>query len=215
MDARSTMPLQTPLPRPARGASTRLQFGAKEIVLEATRGGYALLWLDGRTARRFALGLTERGMLHLLLRAPRLPVRVETRDTLTLAPGARLRGYVQVPLVPTIVWAAGADHEVQQLIEFPRPELGAEWDDREGTIYRCVSAFHVRYPVPGAEPHATVPVWLANPTDRVASPAFVPLQIADEELHERRSGVAILPRRLRWNGQGLQPLPRRRAEVVL
>jgi hypothetical protein len=60
-----------------------------------------------------------------------------------------------------------------------------------------------------------VPVWLGNPTNRVASPAYVPLQILDEELHERRSGVAILPRRLRWSGQSLQPVPRRREEVVL
>jgi hypothetical protein len=203
-----------PLPRPARGASTRLQFGSKEVVLESTRGGYSLLWLDGREARRFAVGLTERGVLCVALRAPRLPVRVVPRDTLTLAPGARLRGYVQVALVPTIVWQ-DIDTEPQVLAEFPRQELAAEWDDREGTVYRCVSPFHVRYPIPGGEPRTTVPVWLGNPTNRVASPAYVPLQILDEELHERRSGVAILPRRLRWSGQSLQPVPRRREEVVL
>lgn len=208
------MPLQTPLARPRRGASTRVQFGNKEVVLEATRGGYSLVWLDGREARRFAVGLTARGTLHLALRAPRLPVRVVARDTLTLAPGARLRGYVQVPLVPTIVWQ-DTDTEPQLLAEFPRPELAAEWDDREGTIYRCVSSFHVRYPIPGSDPRATVPVWLGNPGGTVACPAFVPLLILDEELHERRGGVAILPRRLRWNGQNLQPAPRRRAEVAL
>lgn len=214
MDARPSLPLRLPLSRPERGGSTRAQFGNNEVVLEATRGGYSLLWLDGRQARRFAVGLTARGELMVALRAPRLPVRVVARDTLTLAPGARLRGYVQLPLVPTIVWH-DAGHEAQVLAEFPRPELAAEWDDRDGTVYRCASPFHVRYPIPGTEPRATVPVWLANPTEGVACPSFVPLRVADDELHELRGGIAILPRRLRWNGQGLQPVGRRRAEVPL
>lgn len=214
MDARSPLPLYTPLARPARGGSTRVQCGNHELVLEATRGGYSLLWLDGREARRYAVGLAVDGTLGLALRAPRLPVRVIVRDTLALAPHARLRGYVQVPLVPTIVWR-DADGDEQLLTEFPRAELAAEWDDREGTVHRCVSPFHVRFPIPGAEPRATVPVWIGNPTERVASPAFVPLQLKDEELLELRGGVAVLPRRLRWNGQVLQASARHQAEARL
>jgi len=155
MDSNPTMPLQTHLPRPARGGSTRVQFGNKEVVLESTRGGYSLLWLDGREARRLAIGLAADGTLRLALRAPRLPVRVAVRDTVTLAPRSRLRGYVQVPLVPTILWHDD-NSEPQLLAEFPRADLAAEWDDREGTFYRCVSPLHVRYPIPGAEPRATV-----------------------------------------------------------
>lgn len=214
MDARPSMPLYVPIARPARGGSTRLQSGGSELVLEATRGGYSLLWLDGREARRYALGLTANGTLGLALRAPRLPVRVVVRDTMALGPGARLRGYVQVPLVPTILWR-DVDGEPQLLAEFPRPDLAAEWDDREGTVYRCVSPFHVRYPIPGDEPRATVPVWIGNPTDKVASPAFLPLQLADDDLLERRGGVSTMPRRLRWTGQGLQVVARRRAGVPL
>ncbi len=214
MDSNPTMPLQTHLPRPARGGSTRVQFGNKEVVLESTRGGYSLLWLDGREARRLAIGLAADGTLRLALRAPRLPVRVAVRDTVTLAPRSRLRGYVQVPLVPTILWHDD-NSEPQLLAEFPRADLAAEWDDREGTFYRCVSPLHVRYPIPGAEPRATVPVWLRNETDKVASPAYLPLQLLDEELCEFRGGVAVPPRRLGWNGQTFQPLARRRAEVAL
>jgi hypothetical protein len=208
------MPLHRPLPRPARGGSTRVQFGNQEVVLESIRGGYSLLWLDGREARRYAVGLGARGELTITLRAPRLPVRVIVRETLTLAPGARLRGYVQVPLVATILWCD--DHHVPQAVaEFPRQELSAEWDDREGTVYRCSSPFHVRYPIPGAEPRATVSLWIANKTDVVACPGFVPLQLADDELRELRGGLAVEPRRLHWNGQGLQSIARCRTEVAL
>ncbi|MBX3464172.1 MAG: hypothetical protein KF830_13445 [Planctomycetes bacterium] len=195
------MPLQLALRRPPRGGSTRLQFGRTEVVLEATRGGYALLWLEGRQARRFALGLGPTSELSVALAAPRLPVRVAARDTLALAPRARLRGYVQVPLVPTI---SCRDHAgVHRLAEFPPAELEPEWDDREGTVWRCVSPFHVRYPIPGSEPRVTVAVWLANPTETIASPAYLPLVLADADLRPVRGGVGARPRRLTWNGQGL------------
>jgi hypothetical protein len=214
MAAEPMISLQAELARPGRGGSTRVQVGSSEIVLEATRGGYSLLWLDGRQSRRFAVGLPAQGELSLRFAAPRLPVRVVVRDTLMLAPRGRLHGYLQVPLVPTICWC-GASGGAQRLVEFPREELAAEWDDRDGTVYRCVSPFHVRYPVPGATPRATVPVWLANPTQAVASPAFVPLQLEDAELRLLRNGVAVRPRRLVWNGQILQPLVRRQTEVSL
>lgn len=214
MEVEPAMPLEQPVARPARGRSTRVRFGGSELVLEATRGGYSLLWLDGKESRRFALGLADAGELVLALAAPRLPVRVTTRETITLAPGARLRGYVQVPLVPTLQWRArGA--APQRLAEFPREELAAEWDDRDGTVQRCCSAFHVRYPIPTGAPRVNVPVWLANPTDTIAAPGCLPLLLRDGELRPLRGGVAVAPRRLHWNGQTLHPVEARRAEVAL
>lgn len=213
MDLDPAMPLEQPVARPARGRSTRVRFGGSELVLEATRGGHALLWLDGKESRRFALGLAADGDLVLALAAPRLPVRVTTRETITLAPGARLRGYVQVPLVPTLQWRCGRAAP-RQLAEFPREELAAEWDDRDGTVQRCTSAFHVRYPIPTGAPRANVPVWIANPTDTIAAPGWLPLHLRDEELRPLRGGVAVAPRRLHWNGQALYPVGARRAEVV-
>ncbi|MBL9078992.1 MAG: hypothetical protein JNL08_15920 [Planctomycetes bacterium] len=214
MDSAADATLSQPLPRPRRGGSTRVRFAGGELVLEATRGGHALLWLDGTRSRRFALGLAAEGELRVCLAAPRLPVRVVTRDTLTLAPKSRLHGYVQVPLVPMLFWhAPGA--ALQRLVELPRDELAAEWDDRDGTVYRCTSPFHVRYPVPAPTPRANVPVWLANPTETTASPGYVPLLLRDEDLRELRGGIATAPVRLRWTGHALAAVARPRTEVPL
>lgn len=213
MEDAQTLPLSMPLPRPATGDSVRLRFGSSELVLECARGSHSLLWLDGREARRFALGLDRGGTLSLAQRTPRLPVRIAVRETITLAPGGRLRGYVQVPLVPTILWhpPAGA---ARVLIELPRRELIAEWDDRAGTVLRCTSSLHVRFPMRSAEPRATVAVRLANPTDLVASPAYLPMQLDDAELVERRGTVVALPRRLRWTGETFATAVRSHAEVM-
>lgn len=214
MDSSAGTQPMLPLARPARGGSTRIRFATSEVVLEATRGGYSVLWLNGRESRRFAIGLPPTGDVFLTLAAPRLPVRVVTRETLTLAPGARLRGYVQVPLVPTMLWRAPRA-EPQRLAEFARDELAAEWDDRDGTVHRCTSPFHVRFPVPTNEARATVPVWLANPTGQVASPGHLPIDLRDDELAPLRGTTVAPPRRLRWSGQVLEPAAQRRRAVVL
>jgi hypothetical protein len=188
------------IPRPERGGSVRLQPGGCELVLESVRGGHTLLWSDGRTSRRFALGLVDEGRLTLELRAPRLPVRVITRDVISLVPGGRLRGYLQIPLVPSLVWHRDGSRP-SILIELPPRELAAEWDDREGHSFRCPSSLHSRFPMRSYDPCAVVPVVLCNPSGTVASPPHIPLQLRDAELSELRGTVVVKPRRLRWVGE--------------
>ncbi len=203
MELSPALPLIVPVPQPKRGSSERIQLGTGELILESVRGGHSLLWSDGRQARRFALGLADTGHLTLELRAPRLPLRVVTREVITLVPGGRLRGYLQVPLVPTIVWHRDGGPPLV-LIELPLRELAAEWDDREGHSYRCPSALHVRFPMRSGEPRAVVPVHLANPGETVASPPHIPLQLLDAELVALRGSVVVIPRRLRWVGEGFE-----------
>jgi len=200
MESSLDLPLIVAVPRPNRGGSVRLQPGGCELVLESVRGGHSLLWSDGRTSRRFALGLVDEGKLTLEQRAPRLPLRVITRDVISLVPGGRLRGYLQVPLVPSLVWnREGAPPSV--LIELPPRELAAEWDDREGHSFRCPSSLHARFPMRSGEPRAVVPVVLTNPSANVASPPHIPLHLRDADLVELRSTVVVKPRRLRWVGE--------------
>jgi hypothetical protein len=182
-------------------------------VLEAVRGGHALVCSDGREARRFAIGLGPGNELTVELRAPRLPVRLLPRDTIALAPRSRLRGYVQVALVPTIV-CHSVTGSSRVLIELPPRELAPEWDDRLGTVLRVVSALHVRFPVRGAEPKAIVPIRFVNPTSDVACPGHVPLTLLDAELKSLRGAIVAAPRRMAWNGELLVADAIRREEVV-
>jgi hypothetical protein len=206
--------LSTPLPRPLRGSSTRVRCGTNDVVLEAVRGGHTLLWSDGRQARRFSVGLGDDATLTLELRAPRLPLRIVVREVLALAPGSRLRGYVQVPLVPTIVWHP-ANGDALPLLELPVADLAPEWDDRAGTVLRAVSPLHVRFPMRNGEPRAIVPLWFGNPTSTVASPGYVPLSLEDRELHALRGSIVASPRRLRWTGEHLTSTAMRRRSEVL
>ena len=208
------LPLSTPLARPAIGGSTRLSCGGTEFVLEAVRGGHALVCSDGREARRFAVGLAPGSELAVELRVPRLPVRLVTRDTLALAPQARLRGYVQVALVPTIVCRTPTG-AARVLIELPPRDLEPEWDDRQGTVLRAVSALHVRFPVRGASPKVVVPIRLVNPTTDVACPGHVPLTLLDGGLQSMRGSIVVAPLRMVWNGEQLVPVAgRHRAEIA-
>lgn len=200
MNPAPTLPLLTKLPRPARGTSARVQVGSHELVLEHVRGGYSLLWSDGREARRHAIGLPRDGQLVLQLKLPRLPVCVVTRDVLTITPQGRLRGFVQVPLVPTLLFReeSGSEHT---LIELSSRELAAEWDELSGHLFRVSSPWHVRFPMRSGEPRIVVPIWLHNCADGVLSPANLPLQLAVDDLSELRGSVVARPRRLRWNGE--------------
>ena len=200
MQTSETLHFQTPLPKPQRGGSTRVQLGCNELVLESVRGGHSLLWLDGREARRFALGLDADGLLLLQLRAPRLPICVVPREVLSIVPGGRLRGYLQVPLVPTVVWQPVGGAAVP-LVELPPRELGAEWDEGEGARFRCTSSLHVRFPMRSGEASAIVPVVLRNVGDEVVSPGHLPLQLTDEDLEELRGSLVVRPRRLIWTGR--------------
>jgi len=207
--------LSLPLALPTGfGGSTRVRCAAGEVVLEAVRGGYSLVWSDGRAARRYAVALGAACRLTIELRAPRMPLRIVSREVLLLAPRSRLRGYIQVPLVPTIVWRA-EDARARVLVELPITDLHAEWDDRAGTVFKTASPMHVRFPMRTGEPRAVVPVRFVNPTADVACPAFVPVVLQDDELREARGTVVSAPRRFHWNGETLVAQPIRRcAEVV-
>jgi len=200
MDPHSALPLLVPLPRPATGSATRVALGRHEVVLEAVRGGYALLWTDGKTARRHVLALPANGHLTVQLRAPRATVHVATRDVMVLLPGARCHGFVQVPLIPTIVWhdAAAVSHVVVEL----RPaELAAEWDEEHGHTLHCSSAWHTRFPLRADDPRVVVALHLRNCGRETLSPASLPITVSDDELLHKRGSIVVRPRRLWWNGR--------------
>jgi hypothetical protein len=199
MEASPSLPLFAELPRPSRGGTTRVQLGSSELILERVRGGHSLLWSDGRQARRYALGLGAAGRLGLQLRAPRLPLRVAPRDTISVAPGARLCGYVHVPLVPTLVWRPGDGHD-HVLVELQPNELAAEWDDHVGYTFRCASPWLVRFPMRNGEPRAVVPLRLYNRGDAPLCPAALPLRLTDDDLQPLRGSIVAAPRRLQFDG---------------
>ncbi len=193
-------PLRTPLPIPARGASTRVRAGRFELILEGVRGGHSLLWVDGRDARRFALGLGTVGHLALELEAPVWPCRIVVRETLVVVPGGRIRGYVQVPLVPTVVGWTPTGTRVRML-ELANTELAAEWDESIGTTFRVASAWHMRFPLQTGEPRATIPIAVRNRGRDVLMPADLPLSVQPQQLAPLRNGIVTAPRRLVWDGQ--------------
>jgi hypothetical protein len=206
MQPAPTLPVLTKLQRPARGGSSRVQVGSHELILERGRGGDSLLWSDGREARRHALGLPDRGELLLELRVPRLPVRVVARDQLILAPGGRLHGYVQVPLVPTLLLREPLGQQ-RVLIELPNRELAAEWDERAGHTFRVVSPWHLRFPMRSGEPRVVVPMWLRNRGDEVESPGDLAIDLTTTPLHELRGSIVVQPQRLTWGAHAERVAP--------
>ncbi len=212
MSSPDSLSLSSPLLLPERGGSTRVRVGRFELVLESVRGGHSLLWVDGREARRFALGLGDIGRLSLQLEPPAWPCRVVVRETLVLAPGGRVRGYVQLPLVPVVI-GHRADGQDLRLLELANGDLGGEWDERFGTTFRVASSWHVRFPMPAGEARATVPLSLLNDSGEMFAPADLPVHLLRDELFVRRSSIIATPRRLRWNGQSWNGAPRQRAEV--
>ncbi|MBZ0150873.1 MAG: hypothetical protein K8J09_05020 [Planctomycetes bacterium] len=195
----TSVSLRAPLRLPERGGSSRLQFGSNDLVLEQVRGGFTLLWSDGREARRYAFGFGTDGELTLELRAPELPLWVTPRELLAIVPGARWSGYVQVPLVPTLIWRRGGGPPQSVVVVHAR-DLATEWDEAQG--YRCLapSALYVRFPMRSGEPRAVVPLRITNRSQEVLSPAAIPLRLADADLHELREAIVCSPRRLSWNG---------------
>lgn len=190
--------LVVPLPSPVRGSASRVRLGNSELVLEHARGSHALLWSDGRRARRFVLGLGVGGVLTVELRAPRLPVQIVPREVITLAPGARVHGYVLVPLVPTLVWRRR--DAAQTLLELVPDELRVLWDAELGHLHRTSSTWLVRFPCQGGEPRAVVPVRLVNRGTEPACPAHLLLRVDDAELRPLRGTIVVRPQRLAWRG---------------
>ncbi len=204
MEASPSISLRMPLPLPSRGQSTRVRVGTSELVLESVRGGYSLLWSDGRSARRYSLGLPDDGAMELRFCAPKFPLRVVPRDVLALVPRARLSGYLQVPLVPTLRWLAG-EGPGMDVIELAPNELQAEWDEIQGPWQRCASSLHVRFPMRSGEAKVVVPVHVKNLGRDVLSPPFLPLHLTDGDLREKRDSIVVSPRRLVWNGESFAP----------
>jgi hypothetical protein len=200
MDASPSISLRMPLPLPSRGQSTRVRVGTSELVLESVRGGHSLLWSDGRSARRYSLGLPDDGVMELRFCAPKFPLRVVPRDVLALVPRARLSGYLQVPLVPTLRWLAGPGPGLD-VIELAPNDLQAEWDESQGPWQRCASSLHVRFPMRSGEAKVVVPVHVKNLGRDVLSPPFLPLHLTDADLREKRDSIVVAPRRLVWNGE--------------
>lgn len=189
-----------PLPRPADRAATRLALGRHELVLEQQRGTFSLLWNDGCRARRFVLGLPPAGHLTVQLRAPAQPIVLATREPLVLAPGARCRGYVQVPLLPTVVWHDDAA-VAHALVELRPDDLTAEWDEARGHTLHAESTWHSRFPVRIDEPMAIVPLRLRNATRDVLSAASLPIVLRQGDLQSCRGALVARPRRLVWSGE--------------
>jgi hypothetical protein len=191
-----------PLPLPRQGEATRVMLGAAEVVLEQHRGGFTLLWSDGRDAKRFVLGLTDDGQLQLELHPPRFPMRLTPREAMTIVPGGRLCGYVTAPLVPTLVWSDGA-LPARSLLELLPSMLHAEWDDAEGCRFACGVTWLTRFPLMNEEPRCVVPLRLHNCGDEPASPACFEVSLTPDDLVELRGTLVVRPRRIRWRGDEL------------
>lgn len=191
-----------PLPIPTRGTSQRFRLGRIELVLEPVRGGYSLLCLDGESARTWSLGLTGQGSLWLQCRLPRWPLRVSLKDTLVLVPRSRVRGYVQVPLVPTLVWRAPnrVDGVVAELLP---AALSAEWEESSSAVVlRWSSPFLQRLPLPDDMPRGMVPLWIANRSEAIQGPETLPVSVHDDEMRPCRGHLVAAPRRLLLDDQG-------------
>lgn len=195
MDSFAALSLVVPLPRPQRGNASRARVGNAEVVLERARGAYTLLWSNGREARRYVLGLGEHGQLQLELRAPRFPLHLVPRETLTLVPGARLSGYVTAPLIPTIVWndeVGGAE----TLFELHPPELQGQWEEDSGHALRCAVGWMVRFPMRSGEPRVVLPLRLSNRGSSVVTPGRLRVRITDGDLTPMRAAIVTRPHRI-------------------
>ena len=191
-----------PLPLPSSGEASRVQLGSAELVLEHGRGCFTLLWSDGRDAKRYVLGLTGHGQLQVELRPPRLPLRLTPREALTVVAGARLRGYVTAPLVPTVVWRDGPTAP-RPLVELLPAALQAEWDEATGCRFGCGVSWLTRFPFRSEQPRCIVPLRLANTGAEPWSPASFDLTLTTDDLEELRGALVVRPRRITWTGTEL------------
>jgi hypothetical protein len=207
----SAPPLHAPLPFPARGGSSRVQMGGCEVVLEAVRGGFSFLWTNGRSAIRHVLGLTAAGQLSMQLRAPKFAVRIVPREAVTVVPGGRVAGYLQVGLVPTLVWHDARGSQV--LLEIAPEDQAAEWDEQNGHLLHSSSPWFVRFPMRNGEARAVVPVRVCNRTAMVQVPPYFDVLLQDAELVAARGSILAAPRRLSCRGQHQETIVRTRARA--
>lgn len=193
----TALALNVPLPHMRDDGAARVQLGRIELVLERARGGHSLLWSDGRESRRYVLGLSDRGRLCIELRAPRMPVHVVPREVLTIVPGARLCGYVTVPLVPTLVWR-DLGNAPTVLLELHPKELRGCWDEASGHSLRCSASWLVRFPFRTGDPQVVVPLRLHNASREPVCPGHLPLQLHDRDLVAMRGSIVVRPQRITW-----------------
>lgn len=202
MDTPVPLARRTALPRPPRGGATRLSCGACDGLLEAGRGGYAFLWSDGRTGQRVHLGVPADGELALVLAPPRSLVRVVLREPVVLAPGARLRGYVGVPLAPTLTWTDG-DGVEHVLHAFAAGDLASEWDERSGHVQVSTSPWFQRFPVRVGDLRAIVPVRIRHAGRSPFEAPFLPIGLGPADLTSARGALIARPRSFQTVGDGL------------
>mgnify|MGYP003339663416 CR=1 FL=1 len=124
------------------------------LVLEAARGSLRLLCLDGSEARNWVIGLPPAGTLLLRCAVPRMPLVLAWSQAVVLAPGGRVRGYAQAPLVPTLVFVCDGQEHV--ITELPPRALQTEWDTRLGTcVQRWASVARSTASIPKPSPRPT------------------------------------------------------------
>ncbi|MFN9756190.1 MAG: hypothetical protein ACK58X_07230 [Planctomycetota bacterium] len=209
MDDAPILRLSTPLPLPSRGGLVRARCGPCEALLEPVRGGFAFLWSDGRTAQRLHLGLAAAGDLRLELRPPGEPVAVTPQEPVLVAPAARVRGYLLVPVVPTLVWQPAGGEPVA-LHAFAPPALAAEWRLGAGHGFVATSPWCARFPARAASLlQAVLPVRIRNDGPRPHDVAAVPIE-RDSVLHACRGGLAFAVADLVAVGDRMAPRQRNR-----
>lgn len=187
---------------PERGEATRLRCGGFEIVLERVRGGLLLLVHDGQEAQRHYLGVPRDGALALEATAPEHRVQVRLADSVRVAPGGRLCGYIELPLPHRLVWLP-PEGRPQPLVEIVPRELRMAWvedEHHQGYVHCTESVFlqHVEAVEPGAG--AVVPVALCNRGTEVVAPAELLLSLRRRELRSGRGRVLAAPRRVVFDG---------------
>jgi hypothetical protein len=205
--------LRRPLPLPTRGSSERMQCGGFELVLEGVRGGHILVVHDGSEGRRIHLGLRGDGGLELRLLPTCYPCFVSPKEVIRLLPGTRLRGYLLVPLVPTLV-SVGGDGQVETLVELLPPSLAAEWRDGVGCVQTTAAPLLHRLPPPGDEPVAAVPLALRNRSASVVTPAEIAIALDAGELFAARGQVFAAGRRITYTDDGIAMQVRGRRPAV-
>jgi hypothetical protein len=209
MDDAPALRPRTPLPLPARGGVVRVRCGPFEALLEPVRGGFVFVWSDGRQAQRLHLGLCVGGQLHLELRSPHGRVNVTPREPVVVAPGARVRGYLVVPLVPTLVWR-GADGVEAPLHAFAPDVLAAEWHAESGHGFAVMSPWCARFPAHASNQlQAVLPVRVRNDRRSPHEVAAVPLA-ADAALVACRGGLVFAVADVVVDGDRLAPNVRER-----
>ena len=209
--------LRAPLPIPHLGQTQRLQLGDLQLVLERVRGALALCAHDGVQARTHLLGVPAGGTLEVVACAPRHPVRVGLREAVTLAPGARIRGYVVVPLPRRLVCRRGEGRE-DVLLEVVPADLRTQWlgeGSAGGYAHRSASSFLRVVNGHGPAHDALVPVTATNAGSQAVTLGQLVLQLRDRDLRELRGRIVAAPRRLRFTNDGtgdetVRGWPRRR-----